>query len=138
MRRLSPSLREKKRYLAFEIISKTKVSFKELSEAVWASVNEFMGTQGAAKAGIWILSDKWNPKTQKGLMKVSAKSVNQLRIALALVTKAGRKKIIIRSIGLSGILNKAERYLADNELITDTNSSNYLKIDIKNKGDMNG
>ena len=108
-----PSLREKKRYLAFEIISKEKISdFLLVSNAIWNCSFHMLGRLGAAKAGIIPLANKWNPSLQRGIIKVSHKHVDALKSSLMFADKIGVKDVIIRSLGVSGILNKAEsRYL---------------------------
>lgn len=110
---LLPSLREKKRYLAFEIISKGKIKdFSSVSSAIWANSLSFMGELGAAKAGIWLLPDKYNEKTQRGIIKVGNKHVNELKAALALIGKIDGNEVIVRSIIVSGMLNKAFKHIA--------------------------
>jgi RNase P/RNase MRP subunit POP5 len=66
-----------------------------------------MGEMGAAKAGIWVLSDKYDTKTQKGIIRVSHKYVNDLKASLALIDKIDGNEVIIRSTKVSGILKKA-------------------------------
>ncbi len=108
-----PSLREKKRYLVFEIISKEKISdFNSVSNGVMKSMLQLLGQLGTAKAGIIMLDNKWNPKAQRGIVKVSNRHVDALKAALAFAHKIDDKEVIFRSIGVSGILKKAEeRYL---------------------------
>ena len=104
-----PSLREKKRYLVFEVISKDKVkSFDAVSSAIWQSCMQFMGQLGAAKAGILPLENKWNSENQKGIMKVNNKYVDHARASLIFANKIDGKDVILRSVGVSGILKKAE------------------------------
>lgn len=111
---LLPSLREKKRYLAFEIISKTKIDdFTAVENTIKESVLRFLGESGMAKAGVLFLADKYNKDKQKGIIRVSHKYVNELRASLALIQKINNQDVIVRSIGLSGILKKAvEKYIA--------------------------
>ncbi|MEM4263677.1 MAG: Rpp14/Pop5 family protein [Candidatus Woesearchaeota archaeon] len=104
-----PSLREKKRYVVFEIISKTKIDFTAASKAIWNSILNFAGTKGAAEAGIWVMNDKFNKEKQKGIIKTSHKSIDLLKAALALIKEIEGKAAIVRSIAVSGILNKAEK-----------------------------
>ena len=107
-----PSLREKKRYLTFEIISKSKIKdFSGVSKAVWASLLSFMGEHGTAKAGAWVLSDKYNPATQRGIVKVNHKHVDQLKASLALIKDIDGNEAIVRSIIVSGMLNKATKHI---------------------------
>ncbi|MBL7054584.1 hypothetical protein ISS05_02410 [Candidatus Woesearchaeota archaeon] len=110
---ISPSLREKKRYLAFEVVSKQKIEgFKGVSESIMNSGLMFLGQLGMAKAGAIILKDKWNQEMQRGIIRVNHKQVDNLKAALAFVEKIDDKKVIVQSVGVSGILKKAEdRYL---------------------------
>ena len=105
-----PSLREKKRYLAYEVISKDKVSFEHVQKAIMSAALKVLGQLGVAKAGIIILKDKWI--NSRGLIRVAHKHVDNLRTALMFVDKVDNEEVIIRSVGVSGILRKAEnKYL---------------------------
>ena len=107
---LLPSLREKKRYVAFEVISNANISFKAISKAIWNSLLGLTGELGAAKAGTWLLNDKY--RQNKGLIKVNHKQVDAVKAALALIKQIEGSNVIVHSTGASGILKKAEkRYL---------------------------
>ena len=104
MKPLLPSLREKKRYLVFEVISKkgfTSMPDKEIKE----SMRKLHGEIGLGKAGLIFLKNKWNEMLQRGIIKVNYKYVDQLRAALCSFNKGDA---IMRSVGVSGILKKAE------------------------------
>ena len=108
-----PTLRERKRYLSFEIIGKHKIKdFSSVSSAVWSSLTSFMGELGCAKAGIWVLNDKYDEKTQRGIIKVGHKHVNELKTSLALINEIEKNEVIVRSLNVSGILKKASTHLA--------------------------
>jgi len=108
-----PSLREKKRYLAFEVISKNRVIEPDLvTKAVRDCSMQFLGQLGAAKAGIMVLNNKWDSSLQRGIIKVSNRHVDALKAALVFADKVGNEEVIFKSLGVSGILNKAEnKYL---------------------------
>jgi len=110
---LLPTLKEKKRYLAFEIISDNPINeFNGVSEEIMAKSLELLGQLGVAKAGIQILAECWNPNMQRGLIRVNNKHVDELKASLSFVEKINDKDVIIKSVGVSGIINKAkERYL---------------------------
>lgn len=109
-----PSLREKKRYLAFEIISQNKIEkYSEINKVVWKACLDFLGELGTSKAGIIVLSDMWNPKKQRGMVRVNRRYLDHVKVALATVKKINGEKAIIRSVGASGVIGKAEkRYIA--------------------------
>lgn len=107
-----PSLREKKRYLTFEIISKSKIKdFSNVSKAVWSVLTSFIGELGAAKAGIWLLPDKYNKKSQRGIIKVNHKYVNNLKSSLSLIRKIEGEEVIVRSLIVSGMISKASKLI---------------------------
>lgn len=106
-----PTLKEKKRYLAFEVVSDKGINdLKAVSDEIMAKALELVGNLGLAKAGIQIL--KYNKSLQKGLIRVNHKHVDELKAALTFIKKINNKEAIVKSIGVSGMLNKAEeRYL---------------------------
>ncbi len=105
-----PSLRGKKRYLVFEVISKESIKdINAVSNAIAHYSLQLLGQLGTAKAGIMVLNNKWHSESQRGIIKVSHKHVDALRSSLALADKVEGKAVIFRSLGVSGILNKAER-----------------------------
>lgn len=103
-----PSLKEKKRYIAFEVISNDKVDQEESYKAIKTKSKEFLGSLGLSKAGFLPLNI-W--KNNKGIIKVAHKEVDNIKAALALTKNINSKEVIIRSLGISGVLNKAKGYL---------------------------
>ena len=114
MKRILPSLRQKKRYLVFEIVSNKKISSSEaVSKAVWQNALALLGEATMARAGIWMLKEKFNKNKQRGIIKVNHLYVAHLKSVLLMVEKISNQKAILRSVGVSGILRKAEqRYMA--------------------------
>lgn len=110
---LLPTLKERKRYLAYEIISEHRISnFNDISTSFWDSIIENMGSIGAADAGIMLLDDTYKSDIQKGLIRVGHKKVDDLRYSLMNITEIAGHDSIVRSVGISGILKKAkDKYL---------------------------
>lgn len=75
-------------------------------------MTEFLGELGMAKAGIWLHSEVWNPEKQAGIIRVNHKYVNELKAGLTFIQQIQNKDVIVRSLGVSGIINKAEKYIA--------------------------
>jgi len=108
-----PSLREKKRYIAFEVISKERIKdISKVSNAIWDFSLQFLGRLGTAKAGIMVLNNKWNPELQRGIIKVSHKHVDAVKASLMFANKIDDTKVIFRSLGVSGILNKLSKKIS--------------------------
>ena len=109
LKSLLPSLREKKRYLCFEVISKTKINgFTEVFRQIWLSLSAFLGELGMAKASILVLDD-YNKNNQRGLIKVGHRYVNEVKSALSLIKTIEKQPVIVRTIGVSGIIRKAKK-----------------------------
>lgn len=111
---LLPSLREKKRYLAYEVMSKHKFhDAVHVSKAILDATKEFLGDLGMAKAGIIPLNDQWDENMQRGIMRVSNKHVDDLKASLIFVESMEGKEVIVKSVGASGILRKLQqKYLS--------------------------
>ena len=107
---LLPSLREKKRYVAFEVFSEKPVNFKQASETIINSVLKIAGLKGMAEMGLIILKDRYSKN--KGIIRVSAKSINALKASFCLAKSINDQPIILRSLGVSGVLQKMDKCLA--------------------------
>ncbi len=110
MKPILPSLREKKRYVMFKVISKRKAGFNEVRKAIKAGSHELMGELLLSRAGMNFI-DTWDQEKQAGIIRIDRKYVDHLRAVFCLTKSIGRKKAIIRSIGTSGILNKTKRFV---------------------------
>jgi len=111
---LLPSLKEKKRYVAFEIISKENISYNQAKKTIEEALMKYIGLLGTSKAGLKVLKEKYSQN--RGLARVNHKFVGYLRAAFTLIDKINNKKVIARSIGSSGILKKAEQKYLRGEL----------------------
>ena len=114
--KLLPTLRQKKRYVVFAIVSDKKFSFPDLKMAVESSWQQFWGDFGKAKAAPLLLKEKFNQDQQRFLIKVNHKHVDELKAALTLNKKIKNTPVILKSIITSGTLKKASSYLTINEV----------------------
>ena len=109
-RALLPSLREKKRYLAYEVISRHKFSdAMEINKAIFEGAKEFLGTMGMAKAGIIMLNDKFDSEKQRGILRVGNNHVDDVRASFVFIKNVNGKEAMVKSVGASGILKKAQQ-----------------------------
>ena len=109
---LLPSLKEKKRYLAFKLISEDKISdFNKVNDSIIAQAMEFMGKFDFSKAGIQVIEDCY--KGDRGIIRMNAKYVDEFKSSLLFLNKINGQNVIFQTVGLSGILKKAKsKYLA--------------------------
>jgi len=103
-----PSLREKKRYIVYEILSEKKMKFNEVKESINKAVLGFLGELGYSKSGLIIL-DMF--KNNKGVLKTNHKEVDNIKTSLALIDNIDNNKVIFKSILVTGVINKAKRLI---------------------------
>ncbi len=103
MKYLIPTLREKKRYLVFKTITEAEISFGSIKEAITSSFKELFGVIGLAKAGIEFVEYKNN----YGILRVNNKYTDNVKASFCTLRKINKYDVILRSEGMSGILNKS-------------------------------
>ena len=104
---LSPTLRPKKRYIAYQIIAEKNVSFDDFSNAVWHSTLNLLGELGTAETNLWVLQSTHDPAKQRGLIRCSPTAVENVRAALALIQRIGDGRVIVKVLGVSGTVKGA-------------------------------
>jgi len=92
---LLPTLKEDKRYILYEIMSKEKInSYREMIEQ---EIRGFIGDLGIARAGLRFVEEKNN----RGILQVNRKALHEIKTALALANNYN-----VRTIKVSGTINK--------------------------------
>lgn len=127
--KLLPSLKQKKRYVVFEIISEKKFSFEEIKQEVDKALLAFLGELGVAKASPMLIKEKSqnnkradresvsnnsvsnNKFNNTFIIKVNHKYTDELKSALILIKRIKNTPIIIRSVITSGTIKKADMHL---------------------------
>ena len=115
---LPPTLREKRHYLAIEVLSKEKLQVLDVRAALDNSVGGFLGSREAAKAGLQILEldhaeNRYSLSVMHGILSVNRKSVLKVRAALALLKDVAGKRALCRVKGVSGTLKRLrEKFLS--------------------------
>ena len=103
MRPLLPTLKERKRYIAFRVLADTAVAREACTHAIMQSVRGLFGEMGAARMGPMVLRYRGN----SGLLRVAHDRVDHARAALAFTSVAGDVPCTIQSIQASGVLARA-------------------------------
>ncbi|MBN2251190.1 MAG: ribonuclease P protein component 2 [Candidatus Altiarchaeota archaeon] len=106
---LKPTLREKNRYIAFEIVSEEKHPREVIVKALWNAVLRFLGESGAGKTSLWIMD--WDEEVQKGIIKVNHRETDNVKAALTLMKEirksdGNKNACIYRTLTVSGTLKK--------------------------------
>ena len=104
MKILPPTLREKKRYIKFEVISEAKIKYSDLEAAVWNVMLDFHGELGFSQISLWLMKDLWDEKRNIGVVSCTHKSVSQVIACLGLIRRLGDVRVIIRPLKVSGTI----------------------------------
>ncbi len=113
MKPLLPSLKEKRRYIAFEVITGAQVGEDDVYDAVRASMHQLVGDLGMAAAGLQFVRERWSSRRLRGIARVSHRSVDHFKASLVFVQQVKQHPAAVHSLGVSGILAKAaQQYIA--------------------------
>ncbi len=113
--KLKPSLRQKKRYVAFVVESDERISKKEIIDAILKTVHSFLGINISSELDLWII--EYNEEEQKGFLVVNNKKLGILRACLALISEINGKKVRVRVLGVSGTIKSLRRKFLNNKIL---------------------
>ena len=94
--------REKRRYLALEVVSEQPLNEQIVLDAVQASVHRLFGEYGASKANLKLTKNL--PEKRQFVIRCSHKALEQVRAAIASTTTINGKTGAIHVLGVSGTL----------------------------------
>lgn len=113
---LPPTLRERKRYIVFEMISEREIAKRELVEEINDAIYSLYGDVGASKSRIWLIGYKKKKKDEDtgtdvgvGILRCAHDKVEEVRAALACIHSVNEARIGIRVIKISGSIKGATR-----------------------------
>ncbi len=105
---LLPTLKEKKRYIAYKVHSDPTIP-QNTGSVIVESLRATLGIFDAAIAGIVPIN--YNSTKKKGIIRTSNTNFSKVRIAMMLLTKIQGKNIMIEPLITSGVLKKAKALL---------------------------
>jgi ribonuclease P/MRP protein subunit POP5 len=117
---LPPTLRERRRYLAFELISEREIDKRELLKEIRDSIYSLYGDTGASESKMWLIEYSKNEDADGGtdrcrgvgILRCAHNKVEEVRAALACIHSASGVRLGIRVIGISGTIKGASRLTA--------------------------
>lgn len=98
------TLREKERYVAFEVISEEPITFSDLESAIWNTAQDFFGELGTSKISLWIIKNLYDEQKQIGVIRCNNLSVDKVLATLGLITRLGDIRIIFKIHKVSGTI----------------------------------
>lgn len=88
----------------FEVTADEKIEEAEVKQAVQQGIQSFLGVYGCAKAGVMLVEND----SQRGIVKVQPKYVDQVKTALALIKEISKKQVQVKTMRVSGMLQNVK------------------------------
>ncbi len=106
LKTLLPTLREKNRYIAFQVIPEIdeEFTYSDLEAAIWNTTLDFLGEDGVARTSMWLLKDTWDPVKKIGIIRCNNKSTELVIASLGLIDRLGDNRICFKILGISGTI----------------------------------
>ena len=104
LKTLPPTLREKKRYIAFKLLYDDELSEGEVVNLIRRAVLEYYGIWGTSKANPWLVYYNY----PYGILRCQRENVDYVKASLILVREFKGKPINIICLGVSGTIRKAK------------------------------
>ena len=99
-----PTIREKERYVAFQIISEERVSYGDFEAAAWGAMMEFFGEYGTSQASMWLIRNLYDEDRQFGVIRCNHRFVSDVLAALGLIERLGDTRVIVKILKVSGTI----------------------------------
>jgi ribonuclease P/MRP protein subunit POP5 len=107
MKRLPPTLQEKKRYVAFEVLSDEPLAKEEITKEIWKQALFLLGEIQASSLGLRVLD--YNQDSAEGFLVCRNEDAWKIKAVLALVGEINEKKVHICVTGVSGTIKALKR-----------------------------
>jgi len=111
MKILPSSMRERKRYIAFEILSEQDVDRQGLIKEIWSSAYSLFGDVGTSKLGLWLLKLDGN----KGIVRCHRDRTEEVRAVLAAIDGIYANPVGVVVLRTSGTVKGVKRALTQGD-----------------------
>ncbi|MCD4702696.1 MAG: ribonuclease P [Methanosarcinaceae archaeon] len=105
MKILPPTLRDTKRYLAFELVSVRPVARNDLIREIFSCASYLVGDMGSSQCGIRLLDFEGS----RGVLRCLADSVELTRAILAILSSVEDEQAFVYVLGVSGTVKGATK-----------------------------
>lgn len=99
---IPPTLRQKERYILFEVASEAPVGEAEVKNAAYNSILSFLGEYGSSLASPKFIS--YDPAKRLAILRCSHTELQKVKAALALCSSVGGKRAAFRIKKVSGTI----------------------------------
>jgi ribonuclease P/MRP protein subunit POP5 len=104
LKTLSPTLRERERYISFKVISEEPIVYSDLEAGMWQTLLDFYGELGVSQMSVWLVKNLYDSDKQVGVIRCNNKSVSKVIAGLGLITRLGESRVIFKILKVSGTI----------------------------------
>jgi len=101
---LLPTLREKNRYIKFQVASEEPIAYSDLEAAVWDAALDIFGELGVSQTNMWLIKNLYDDKKQIGIIRCNNKVVQKVIACLGLISRLGDVRVIFKILKVSGTI----------------------------------
>lgn len=106
MKILPSSLREKKRYIVFEVLSKKEAPKQDLIREIWNSAYSLYGDVGTSKIGLWLLIFDG----KRGIVRCARDKTEEVRAILAAISRVNEDCVGISVLSVCGTIKGTKKF----------------------------
>lgn len=108
MKPILPVLKEKNRYVVFEIISDKKISNNHVKSTIIDAFKRLFGEIDYANSAMMFISNASKDEKNTYIIKIKNKYVDMLKTTLLSIGHIDKCDVVIKTKSISGILKKAK------------------------------
>lgn len=116
---LPPSLRKRKRYIAFRVLADRAIDAKSLVHEIWQTALALYGEYYTAGMNIWLEHFDGNA----GILRCSHDALEKVKVVLTLIGNVSDAKTTIVTLGVSGTIKGCRKYL---EVLENASTANGI------------
>ncbi|RLI76067.1 ribonuclease P [Archaeoglobales archaeon] len=105
MKGLPPSLRSRKRYIAFRLIAEKNIDVRQLSTSLTENMLSLFGECFAAGSNVRI--EQFDG--ERGIIRCNMEALDKVLIAFTLLKKVGNAKVVPLTLGVSGTIKRCRK-----------------------------
>ncbi|MCC5994005.1 MAG: hypothetical protein LM587_00175 [Candidatus Aenigmarchaeota archaeon] len=102
---LLPTLRRKRRYILFKVISEQKIEYLSFKELLISTFLKFYGEHTFARFDFRLLDERWNENEQIGIARCAHNFVPNTIVVFGLLQRLGDIRINVKILKISGTIN---------------------------------
>jgi len=102
---LPPSLRSRKRYIAFRLIAEKNIDVRQLSTSLTENMLSLFGECFAAGSNVRI--EQFDG--ERGIIRCNMEALDKVLIAFTLLKKVGNAKVVPLTLGVSGTIKRCRK-----------------------------